>query len=214
MKIKYILFDFDGVLAESVNIKTEAFRKMYLSHGKDFSDKVVEYHLANGGVSRYEKFKIFNGEWLGENIDQNRINELAQVFSNLVVTGVVNASEVKGAKEFLSKSDTYTKFIITGTPTIEIKPILERRNMTHYFKGIYGSPEKKGHWVKHILAEENITADECVFIGDALADYNAAIENDMLFVLRETEEAIHLFKDYTGLRVRDMSELQDILNNI
>ena len=129
MKKKYLLFDFDGVLAESVNIKTEAFRKMYLSHGEDFANKVVEFHEANGGVSRYEKFKVFNGDWLGETITEEKVNELADVFSNLVVKGVVNAQEVKGANEFLETSKKYTKFIITGTPTIEIKPILEQRKI-------------------------------------------------------------------------------------
>ena len=143
MKIKYIFFDFDGGLAESVDIKTEAFRKMYLSYGEEFAQRVVDFHIANGGVSRYEKFKIYNGEWLGEQITQEKIDGLAQVFSDLVVDGVVNAPEVKGAKNFLDTSSQYVKFIITGTPTIEIKPILEKRGMKHYFKEAYGSPQKK-----------------------------------------------------------------------
>ena len=94
------IFDFDGVLAESVNIKTEAFRKMYLSYGNDFAQKVVEFHKANGGISRFEKIKIFNGDWLGESLTQNRINHLANMFSELVVDGVVNSPEVKGASDF------------------------------------------------------------------------------------------------------------------
>lgn len=214
MKKKYLLFDFDGVLAESVNIKTEAFRKMYLSHGEDFANKVVEFHEANGGVSRYEKFKVFNGDWLGETITEEKVNELADVFSNLVVKGVVNAQEVKGANEFLETSKKYTKFIITGTPTIEIKPILEQRKMSHFFKEAFGSPEKKGFWVKHILKTEKIKAEECVFIGDALADYYAAIENDIDFILRETELAADLFKDYKGYSLKDMTTLRHLLNKM
>ncbi|WP_343329142.1 HAD-IA family hydrolase [Polaribacter staleyi] len=214
MKKKYLLFDFDGVLAESVNIKTEAFREMYLSHGDEFAQKVVDFHEANGGVSRYEKFKVFNGEWLGERITDEKINELANVFSNLVVDGVVNAPEVTGANDFLESSKEYTKFIITGTPTIEIKPILEQRKMTHFFKESFGSPEKKGHWVKHILKTENISAESCVFIGDAMADYKAAIDNDIDFILRETELAANLFKDYKGYSLKDMTGMHEILNKM
>lgn len=214
MKITHIFFDFDGVLAESVNIKTEAFKQMYLYKGEEFANKVKLYHLENGGVSRYEKFKVFNGDWLGEDVDQQKIDELAQTFSDLVIDGVVNSEEVIGAFDFLNSSEMYKKYIITGTPTIEIKPILKRREMSHFFVEAYGSPEKKGHWVKHILAKEKIVANQCVFIGDALADYNAAIENDLTFILRETEEAKELFKDFKGYRVKDLSNLHKILEQI
>lgn len=214
MKKKYLLFDFDGVLAESVNIKTEAFRKMYLSKGEEFAQRVVDYHEANGGVSRYEKFKVFNGDWLGETVTPEKVNELAAVFSDFVVDGVVNAPEVVGANDFLESSQDYTKFIITGTPTVEIKPILTKRKMSHFFKEAFGSPEKKGHWVKHILKTENISSKECVFIGDALADYNAAMENDIDFILRETDIAAHLFKDYKGFSLKDMSEMHNLLNKM
>jgi phosphoglycolate phosphatase-like HAD superfamily hydrolase len=214
MKKKYLLFDFDGVLAESVDIKTQAFRKMYLSHGDEFAQRVVDFHEANGGVSRYEKFKIFNGEWLGEEITPKKIDDLANIFSDLVLDGVVNADEVTGAKEFLDSSSQYIKFIITGTPTIEIKPILKRRGMDHYFKEAFGSPEKKGYWVQHILKTENISSDECVFIGDALADFNAAIENNIDFILRETPIAMHLFKEYKGYSLKDMTNMYAILKTM
>jgi HAD superfamily hydrolase (TIGR01549 family) len=214
MKIKYILFDFDGVLAESVNIKTEAFRQMYLSHGEDFAQKVVEHHLANGGMSRYEKVKVYNGEWLGEEINQEKIQQLSQKFSDLVVEGVVNSKEVTGSSDFLNSSVDYKKYIITGTPTIEIQEILERRNMNHFFEKIYGSPEKKDFWVKEILRNENILSEQCVFIGDALADYNAATGNNIIFILRETNEAEYLFRDYRGYRIKDLNSLHDILDEI
>ena len=62
MNIKNIFFDFDGVIAESVSAKTDAFEEMYLPYGKDIAAKVVEYHKLHGGVSRYEKFKYFHKE--------------------------------------------------------------------------------------------------------------------------------------------------------
>lgn len=214
MKIKYLFFDFDGVLAESVNIKTEAFRQMYRSHGEDFAQKVVNHHLDNGGVSRYEKFKIYNQEWLGEELNQERINQLAQIFSDLVIEGVINSPEVNGTSEFLNTSEAYTKYIITGTPTTEIIPILERRNMSHFFVAAYGAPEKKDFWVKKILKSENIDPSECVFIGDALADYDAAIKNNITFILRETAEAANLFRDFDGIKIKNLTNLHQVLANV
>lgn len=214
MKIKYIFFDFDGVLAESVNIKTEAFRQMYLSNGVEFAQRVVNHHLANGGVSRYEKFKIYDGEWLGKKVMTEDIKTLADTFSKIVLDGVVNAKEVDGASEFLNTSSDYVKYIITGTPTIEIKPILERRKMDHFFKGIYGSPENKDFWVKNILSNEKISPDECIFVGDALADYKAAIANDIIFILRETDEAMHLFDDFNGYRIKNLLTFHKTIDEI
>ena len=54
------VFDFDGVLADSVNIKTLAFYELYKEYGDSISSKVVEHHEANGGVSRFEKIKLYH----------------------------------------------------------------------------------------------------------------------------------------------------------
>lgn len=214
MKIKYIFFDFDGVLAESVNIKTEAFRQLYLSYGEEFAQRVVDYHEANGGISRFEKIKVFNGEWLGEAITEEKIQSLADGFSDLVMEGVINSPEVKGASDFLNSANEYEKYIITGTPTLEIIPILKQRKMFHFFEGVYGSPENKDFWVKEILTTKNISPEECVFIGDALTDYNAALSNAITFVLRETAEGKELFKDFIGYRLSDLTSFQEILLHI
>lgn len=211
MQIKYIFFDFDGVLAESVNIKTEAFRQMYLHHGNEFAEKVVTHHVENGGVSRFEKFKIYNGEWLGEEINEARIRELAEIYGKKVVEGVIQSKEVEGATDFLKNANHFHKYVITGTPTHEIRIILEKRNMNQYFIEAFGSPEKKDFWVRKIINENNINPAECVFIGDALADYEAAVSNKIPFILRETPEAKHLFLDFNGPRINDLSSLHQIL---
>ena len=56
--IKAIAFDFDGVLVESSNIKTDAFRRLFSDY-PDKVDELVEYHKKNMGISRYVKFQYF-----------------------------------------------------------------------------------------------------------------------------------------------------------
>ena len=65
-----IFFDFDGVIAESVEIKTEAFREMYISYGKEISEGVVNHHLANGGMSRFKKFPFYHDRFLNQKLSQ------------------------------------------------------------------------------------------------------------------------------------------------
>ena len=59
--IHAIVFDFDGVLAESVDIKTRAFALLFRDEGEEVVRKVIDFHLKNGGVSRFEKIKFFSG---------------------------------------------------------------------------------------------------------------------------------------------------------
>jgi len=47
--IRGIAFDFDGVLAESVGVKTKAYARLFEEHGEGVVSRVVDYHLKNGG---------------------------------------------------------------------------------------------------------------------------------------------------------------------
>jgi HAD superfamily hydrolase (TIGR01549 family) len=213
--IRNIFFDFDGVLAESVNVKTEAFRKLYLPYGDEVANKVVAHHLANGGVSRFEKVKHYHREFLGEVIGTEKVLDLAQDFSRLALTGVIEAEEVPGAYHFLDQhSGQYKCWIITGTPTEEIKDILEAKKWEHFFVGAYGSPEKKKHWTEFLLNKHGLDRAETVFIGDALADYDAAQHSGLHFILRGNEDNASLFEFYNGLRINDMTSLEARIQSI
>lgn len=182
-KIKAIIFDFDGVIAESVSVKTEAFAELYRPYGKEIEEKVVNHHLLNGGMSRFEKFKVYHGKFLKKSISEDEISELAGKFSKLVVKKVIEAPYVKGAKEFLQKFSTkYDFFISSGTPENEIKHIAKMRGIDQYFKGIFGSPEKKEKHVKIILDKNNYKINEVIFIGDAESDREAAKINNIPFI--------------------------------
>ena len=57
MKYESIIFDFDGVIIESNNIKDNAFFNIFLSYGEDVALYSKKYHLLNRGVSRYKKIE-------------------------------------------------------------------------------------------------------------------------------------------------------------
>jgi len=214
MNIKNIFFDFDGVIAESVSAKTDAFEKMYLPYGKDIAAKVVEYHKLHGGVSRYEKLKYFHKEFLNEIIDENKVNELANQFSNIVLDKVINSDEVSGAFYFIEKYHTKFRFwVITGTPTTEIELIAEKRKLTSFFIGLHGSPNNKRYWTENLIKKHNLKRDEIIFLGDATTDMDAADFSKTHFALRENEENKEIFKDYKGLKFNDFYQLEKILKN-
>lgn len=211
--VKNIFFDFDGVIAESVNVKTAAFAKLYEPHGELVVQQVVDHHMANGGMSRFEKFKHYHKEFLNIDLDKKGIDEKAQEFSELVKQGVIDAPEVPGAHNFLSEfKDAYQMFIITGTPTDESKEICKARGIEKCLKGIYGSPQKKDYWSNFILNEFGLSPSETIFVGDALADYYAALNTNLKFYLREYDENIHLFNDFKEIiRFKNFDEFRELI---
>ncbi len=59
MSIKGLIFDFDGVILDSVKIKEKAFKKIVNKYGLTVSEKFMKYHNKNLGISRELKFEYF-----------------------------------------------------------------------------------------------------------------------------------------------------------
>ncbi len=70
-----------------------------------------------------------------------------------------------------------------------------RRNRK-YFKTVYGSPASKS---------------EVLFIGDAISDYYASVENGVQFICRDTDNG--LFEKIECLKIIDLTNLQNIITN-
>src|SRR3989304_6603083 len=210
--IKAIIFDFDGVIVESVDIKTEAFARLFEHEGGVVVEKVVDYHLKNGGVSRFDKFRYFYKEILRRPLSDERFEELCLRFSELVMEEVVKAPYVKGSKEIL---DNYSRicqcFVATGTPQEEIDEIIIQRGMVPYFKGVFGEPKKKNVIVREILDLYCLKPDDVIYVGDAMSDYQAACENSIRFIARiHNNESI--FKGIECIKIMDLTGLGQIIN--
>lgn len=182
-KFKGIIYDFDGVICDSVNVKTEAFAELYRTYGKEIENKVVEFHLAHGGVSRFEKFNYWHKEYLGIQLDEQGVAELASHFSSLVFEKVVNSNYIAGALQFIKENfENKMQFICTGTPEVEINAILKERNIYQFFHHIYGSPKKKKDILFELLQEYKLSSDQVVYFGDAMTDYEAANHFNIKFI--------------------------------
>lgn len=210
--IKAIIFDFDGVLVESVDIKTNAFAILFEDEGEDIVKQVVDHHIKNTGVSRFDKFRYFYRALLKRDLTDERFAQLCDRFSKLVVEEVVNAPYVKGGKEFLdSYCGIYKCFIVSATPQPEIEDIIARRGMGRYFAEIFGAPHKKVDAVREITARYGYHAAEVAYVGDALSDYEAAAINRIRFIARVNGDG-SVFKDIDCVKVPDMVKLKKALD--
>ena len=197
--LKGIIFDFDGVIAESVQVKSDAFAELYKPYGSDIVKKVVDHHETNGGMSRYEKIHLYHESFLNKTVTGEVIATLANQFSDLVVEKVIAAPYVPGALEYIQKSYKHYKlFISTGTPTGEMQIILKRRKIAKYFTDVFGSPEKKTVHVYNILSNYNLKPDEVMYYGDSNSDLDAAKKSQIPFILINNRFNRKLTNSYRG----------------
>jgi len=97
-----VILDCDGVIFESVSAKTDAFKDLF-SFAPEKVDEIVAFHLDNGGMSRYEKFRIIYSSILKIPLSHQRFLELSNEFASNVHQKVIDSQFVDGAKEFLEK---------------------------------------------------------------------------------------------------------------
>lgn len=181
-----IIFDFDGVVVESGDIKTQAFADLYRPHGEAVAAAVVQYHRLHGGMSRYQKFHYFQQQLLGKPpLTPDEEQELDRQFSARVVEAVIASQAVPGADEFIrQEAERIPLFVASGTPETELNTIVTRRGLAPYFTGVRGSPTSKQVLIADILSIHALTPERVLMIGDALIDYQSAQLNGVAFLGR------------------------------
>ena len=175
MPISLVVFDCDGVILDSVDVKTRAFGQIVEESGPDAVARMTEYHLAHGGVSRTRKFEWFYDEVLGRNITEDELQVLSRKFRQLVFEGVIRSPLVPGIMETLeSLHGKLPMYVASGTPNDELLQVLDARNLTCFFEGVYGTPPEKSELLRRIIELAGIAPNDTLMVGDSSTDLDAA----------------------------------------
>lgn len=202
---RLIFWDFDGVIKESVDIKTHAFLKLFEEYGSEVMEKVRIHHESNGGMSRFDKFPIYL-KFAGQEVSPEKVQELCEDFGHIVLDGVINSAWIPGVEDYIrNNSEGQIFIIVSATPQNELNEIVNSLNLSDCFKAIYGAPVKKSEAVKESLNILNIPKSEALMIGDASADLNAALINDIPFILRKHSSNRDLCVSFQGPVIDDFN---------
>jgi len=183
---KIIFWDFDGVIKDSVEVKTNAFKELFSFCDEKTVCQIAEHHQANGGVSRYIKIPLYL-ESAGLAVTKANVELFCSQFSSLVLREVINSPWVPGVLGFLLKNyRTKSFFLVTATPQDEIDYILKKLEINHFFKLVNGAPIKKEDAIARIIKMVKIDPKDALMIGDSDSDYFAANANQIGFLLRRT----------------------------
>ena len=93
---KTLIFDCDGVILNSNKIKTNAFYSIAEPFGPTYAEELTQYHISNGGISRYEKINYFITVILGRRFDDNLYKMLLDKFSFEVMSRLLKCEIAEG----------------------------------------------------------------------------------------------------------------------
>lgn len=200
-----LIFDCDGVILDSNNIKTEAFRQAALPWGEAAADALVAHHVANGGISRHNKFSHFLEVILPEykpdgipGIHGPGFEELLSAYADEVRSGLMSCPVVTGLETLRSATSHASWCIVSGGDQTELREVFAARGLAQLFNGgIFGSPDSKDIILARELHSKAINLP-ALFLGDSRYDYESAVRAgaDFIFV-----------SDWT-----DVSEWKDFVN--
>ncbi|WP_444989128.1 HAD family hydrolase [Halomonas mongoliensis] len=187
-----LVFDCDGVVLDSNKVKTEAFYQATLPYGEAAAQAMVEYHVANGGVSRYKKFAHFLEQIIPAHADLQHgpdMEALLQAYAGHVREGLLSCEMAPGLKALRRQTPGVRWLIVSGGDQAELRDVFTQRGIAEWFDGgIFGSPHTKDEILARELASGNIQLPS-LFLGDSKYDHQAASSAglDFIFLSRWSE---------------------------
>lgn len=176
-----LVFDCDGVILNSNQVKTNAFYNAALPYGESAARALVAHHIENGGISRYMKFQHFLSEIVPGRPGPN-FEDLLESYAIAVRKGLAECEIASGLDRLKAKTSAARWMVASGGDQHELREVFERRGLAQYFDaGIYGSPTSKMTIVSE-ARERGVLGKHALLVGDSKYDWEVAVENQLNFV--------------------------------
>lgn len=206
-----LLFDFDGVLFDTNQLKTKAFALALSDYPDTQVAELVQYHKDNGGISRQLKMQYFFEKIMHLPDSEDKQKQAVERFAGHCQALLPTASLLPGAADFLTAAENLqvSMAICSGGNTGEIRKLLQRESLEHLFIEVWGNEQSK---IAH--AENNVTTrfKRVCFFGDSQYDMKVAeqFSFDFCFLHGVTEwsEGEKIATNNGHLVVKGFDELQ------
>ena len=217
-KYKSIIFDCDGVILNSNEIKTASFKKILIQFNSNAVNEFLNYHKNNGGVSRYIKIDYFLKSILPKysNSVKNKdhtLSLLLEKYSHECKNSLYSSEVVSGLEKLKEITCNIPWTIVSGGDQKELRDVFEYKNLIKYFDGgIYGSPEKKIDIIKREI-NRGLINYPALFIGDSKLDHTVAksLNIDFLFATNWTD--FKGYQDYCDCNaINTISSVAELIN--
>tara|TARA_B100001063_G_C16761170_1_gene556016 strand:- start:1721 stop:2365 length:645 start_codon:yes stop_codon:yes gene_type:complete len=183
-KYDVLIFDCDGVIFDTTNLKLSAFQNVLKEYDKKYIKQFTDYFRSNFGRSRFLHARYFIENILNEPFQQKKYDKIISNFSKECKTIYDTAELCEGVIDFLQNNPKLDKYVASGSAQDELRDVFDKRGINSYFISIYGSPRLKNDLVNDICSK--YSHNNILMIGDAEADFKAAklAGIDFLYVSR------------------------------
>lgn len=181
-KIRGVIFDFDGVILDSMDVKSQAFVKLFSDYPRWAIESIVGYHAENGGMSRRKKIEYFYANIMNQKAPCE-LDALEEKFGHHVLEILQDSKFViKDCVDFIKKIHSdLPLFVASAAPENEVIELLKFHDLFHYFRAVGGSPRRKSEIISTFLDRFKLNAQDCVLIGDSMNDLKAAEDTGTQF---------------------------------
>ncbi|MHC8605673.1 HAD family hydrolase [Arenicellales bacterium IMCC58067] len=210
MEFNAIILDCDGVILDSNKLKSQIMCQTVAEYGPLITEKFINYHQANGGLSRYKKFDFFLRTIVND-YSSAQYQRLLSRFSNLIEEALLTAPLTNGALNFIqTMSQSCPLFVVSGSDQVELHRVFNLRGLDKYFQGIFGSPTDKIKHCRKIISDFNLI-ENVVLIGDSSLDFITAQKSQLNFIFISGYTELRDWTDFCNAHniphYRDLSSL-------
>lgn len=171
--LRVVVFDFDGTLIDSNEIKKNFFLDYAsLSGGVCY----MNHLLLEKRVDRRYILRKYLMWHYGQQYDDVKAKATIEVLSDQLDGLVASAPEIPGAIGLIRELNKRGTFIIlsSNTPQASLIKILALRGWLKWFGFINGSPLPKTNFLKNFIDAYDISSNELAVIGDGDDDMHSA----------------------------------------
>lgn len=163
MKSKFILFDFDGVIADSFDVAFDTVKTICPAITKEDYQKRFE-----GNIHEVKHPESFHSNECKHDLDWfdiyvPKMKEKAKLFAGM-------------EKLIFGLEKEYMLVIISSTITFPIEEFLALHNLREHFDWVMGSDvhTSKVEKIKMVFDKYSVKPEDCIFITDTLGDIREA----------------------------------------
>jgi phosphoglycolate phosphatase-like HAD superfamily hydrolase len=172
---KVIIFDLDGVILDSADIKLQGYKTIYANEDPRKLAALVEHCVLHGGVTRRTKFALYEREFFGRSGDHESVEALCRRYSDLVLQAVLGCPFIDGAERLLHRARGKVRMhLVSATPDNELQDVVRERGLAPFFRTVRGAPATKQDSFDRIVKEEECALVEALAIGDSMTEFLAA----------------------------------------
>jgi len=210
---KTLVFDCDGVVLNSNQLKIQAYYDVAIKFGANNSQAqaLVDHHVKLGGISRYPKFEYFLREIIQQAVTEQAMQDLLESFT-VEVKRLLTDCEISPYLADLRNNNMHAKWmIISGGDQLELRDIFQQRGIDKLFGGgIFGSPDNKDAILARELEAGNIV-QPALFIGDSRYDHQASTNAGLDFVFLSAWTDVECWQDYCATnQIKVFNHLGDL----